>query len=155
MYFRQPFGRGHGRDRMTEASLGLQRGRGTPPLQLPTDDDFFRTEATNILKRKDDNPGPNPTRTHFGNGENKGREDAPPGPTPTLQHGRRLGQFRYTQGCWWRERRRTTANERWFFQDRSHQYVETKGRHPGTNPIRTHFRKPKASPWPGWVATCG
>jgi hypothetical protein len=41
---------------------------GTPPLQHPTDDDFFRSEATDLLKTKDRASGPNPLRTHFGNG---------------------------------------------------------------------------------------
>ncbi len=38
---------------------------GTPALQPLTDNVFFRTEATNMLKQKDGTPGPNPIRTHF------------------------------------------------------------------------------------------
>ena len=47
--------------------------------QSPTDDDFNRTEATDLLKTKDRDPGPNPIRTHFGNGENGVQEEAPGG----------------------------------------------------------------------------
>ncbi len=61
-------------------SFGVQRGEstvGTPALQPLTDNVFFRTEATNMLKQKDGTLGPNPIRTHFGNRENGGQEDAP------------------------------------------------------------------------------
>ncbi|MGO9275277.1 MAG: hypothetical protein ACLQOO_34420, partial [Terriglobia bacterium] len=44
----------------------------TPPLQPPTGDDFFRTEAVGLLKTKDDALGPNPIRTHFEKGEKGG-----------------------------------------------------------------------------------
>src|SRR5208282_3012305 len=35
----------------------------------------------------------------------------------------------------------TTTDGQCFFQDRSHQYVETKGRHPGTEPNTNPFRE--------------
>ena len=66
--------------RMAMTSFGVQRGgaaEGTPPLQPPKDGDFFRTEATNMFKTENADPGPNPIRTHFGNRENGGQEDAP------------------------------------------------------------------------------
>ena len=50
------------------SAAALQGGLGS---QSPTDDDFNRTEATDLLKTKDRDPGPNPIRTHFGEGEGK------------------------------------------------------------------------------------
>jgi hypothetical protein len=98
------------------------------PLQPPTDDDFFRTEATNILKQKDDTLGPNPIRTHFSNGDKTEARRT----LHLSEHrryitgGGRCGHRRYN--------RRTTI-----FQDRSHQYVETKGRRPWTEPNTNPF----------------
>src|SRR5208282_359121 len=119
----------------------LQRGEstvGTPALQPLTDNVFFRTEATNMLKQKDDALGPNPIRTHFGNGKNGSQEDA-----PSCLNGHR---HRYSAGSRrWGHRRWTPAlqplTDNVFFRTEATNMLKQKDGTPGPNPIRTHFGK--------------
>ena len=101
---------------------------------------FFRIEATNILKPKEDTPGPNPTRTHFGRGENGG-----PGGCNVEANSNITAKVTLTEtvrlqhGFGGSETGSATGRRTMLFQDRTHQYVENKRRHPGTEPNTNPF----------------
>ena len=71
---------------------------------------FFRTEATNMLKPKEGNPGPNPTRTHLGKGKTAAQEESRmkrrPGFTERLQQGLWTVPKGYTGEAHERDRKR-------------------------------------------------
>ncbi len=113
---------GSGRDRMATTSFGIQR-EGSEEGILPTNDAFFSDRSQQYVETKGSHPGPNPIRTHFGNGEKRR-----PGGRAKLPEWTQLSFSTYSTairrcGCSRYNRRRTNG----FFQDRSHQYVETKG----------------------------